>query len=194
MELDPIAVMVRVSRIFDGLGVPYLVGGSMASSAHGLHRLTNDIDFVADLQPRHVAAFVAALGEAFFADVEAIRVAIRDRGSFNLIHLETMFKVDVFPVKPSPWGRAEMQRRRLEHPDPRDSEGVYFATPEDTVLQKLEWYRMGGCTSDRQWGDITGVLKVQGPAIDLEYLHRWSPELGLDDLLGRALREAALTP
>ncbi len=67
---------------------------------------------------------------------------------------------------------------------------VSVASAEDTLLAKLEWYRMGGEVSERQWRDVLGALKVQAGALDLEYLHRWASELGVDDLLERALTQS----
>ena len=70
---------------------------------------------------------------------------------------------------------------------------LFFASPEDTVLAKLEWYRKGGEVSDRQWRDLLGVLKVQGETLDRAYLDHWAGELDVSDLLHRALEEAGLT-
>jgi hypothetical protein len=194
MLSDPISVMVKVARAFEALGVPYMVGGSMASSAHGLQRLTQDVDFVADLKAEHVAALVAALEGEFYIDDPMIRDAIRHRTSFNVIHWETMDKADIFISNGSPWAREEMRRRCPNHPDPSNPEvTIFFSSPEDTVLHKLDWYRQGGGISDRQWSDIQGVLKVQGEALDFSYLRRWAGDLELNDLLDRALDDAGLT-
>ncbi|MCS6774490.1 MAG: hypothetical protein NZ693_10330 [Thermoflexales bacterium] len=70
---------------------------------------------------------------------------------------------------------------------------AYVASAEDIVLSKLEWYRVGGETSERQWRDVVGVLKVCANILDSDYLHRWATELKVGDLLSRALREAGLS-
>ena len=75
---------------------------------------------------------------------------------------------------------------------PTASRAAYFATAEDLILSKLEWFRLGGESSDRQWGDVLGVLRVQGSALDRPYLRRWAKQLGLTDLLDRALKESEL--
>ena len=111
---EPMAVTLLVIEALEALDVPYLIGGSLASAVHGVARATVDADLVADLRPEHAEPLVRALGEAFYADVEAIRDAIRRRSSFNVIHLETMFKVDVFACKQRPFDQAQFERRAAQ--------------------------------------------------------------------------------
>jgi hypothetical protein len=190
MPSEPVAVTLLVIEALEALGVPYLIGGSLASAVHGVVRATLDVDLVADLRPEHVARFVQSLGNAFYADLDAIHDAIRRRSSFNLIHLETMFKVDVFIPKQRPFDQVQLTRRtqQLVATDPERT--AYVASAEDTVLAKLEWYQMGGQVSERQWRDVLGVLKVQAGGLDLAYLWRWATELGVAGLLERAEAEA----
>lgn len=190
MPSEPVAVTLLVIEALEALGVPYLIGGSLASAVHGVVRATLDVDLVADLRPEHVARFVQSLGIAFYADLDAIHDAIRRRRSFNLIHLETMFKVDVFIPKQRPFDQVQLTRRtqQLVATDPERT--AYVASAEDIVLVKLEWYQMGGQVSERQWRDVLGVLKVQAGGLDLAYLRRWAIELGVADLLERAMAEA----
>jgi hypothetical protein len=119
-----------------------------------------------------------------------IREAIRRRASFNVVHLETMFKADIFVSRGDPWSREEMARARTERLDtPEGSATVRFSSPEDTLLHKMIWYKLGDQVSDRQWRDILGILSVQGGALDREYLDRWALSLGVLDLLRRATKE-----
>jgi hypothetical protein len=118
--------------------------------------------------------------------------AIRRQSCFNLIHLSTMYKVDVFVAKDRPFDRSALSRiTREEVGEPGDSLHVWFASVEDVILSKLEWFREGGEVSERQWLDVEGVLKVQRGRLDLMYLRRWAAELNVADLLERALGEAA---
>ncbi len=138
-----------------------------------------------------VGAWLArALGEAFYADAEMMRDAVRRHSSFNVIHLETMFKVDVFVAKPRAFDRSQLARRQL-HLLSKDPERRAFVTSaEDIALSKLEWYSIGGQVSDRQWRDVLGVLKVQGRQLDYAYMRRMAAELGVVNLLERAFEEA----
>lgn len=180
----------KVAETFDAIGVPYAIGGSVASSLYGEPRATRDIDLVAILRPEQAKPLAQALEGGYYADEESILEAIRLRRSFNVIHLDTMVKLDVFVCKDTAFSRSQIERRRQGSLGGEPPLMVSFASPEDTVLAKLEWYRLGGETSDRQWNDILGVLKVQGRALDDAYLDRWAPELGLDDLLARAREDA----
>ena len=190
MPAEPVAVTLTVTQTLETLGVPYAIGGSLSSALHGVMRATMDVDLVADLQPEHAELLVRALGDAFYADMEMIRHAIRRHGSFNLIHLETMFKVDIFVAKPRAFDRSQLARRQLHGLGEEPEHQAYFTSAEDTVLVKLEWYRRGGEVSDRQWRDVLGVLKVQGDRLDRDYMQRMAVELKVSDLLKRALEEA----
>jgi len=185
-------ITLYVTQTLERLGVPYLVGGSLASSLHGTPRATQDVDLVAELRLQHVPALVAALEETFYVDHEMIRDAIRRRSSFNVIHLETMFKVDVFILKDDPASRQEMERRQvyrvLDNP-PRD---LVIASAEDIILQKLYWYQLGAGVSDRQWNDVLGVMKTQGGQLDMPYLTRTAALLNVEDLFQQACRDAGL--
>ena len=192
MPGDPIAIAVLVVEALEQLGIPYAIGGSLASSVHGLPRYTNDVDIVADLRPAHVEPLVAALGDDFMIAEAAVREAIARRGSFNVIHFETVEKVDIFVPTDEPWSREQIVRRRLGPLIGAESgRTAYYASPEDTVLSKLRWYRLGHGVSDRQWADVVDVLQVQGAAMDQAYLDRWAEQLGVADLLARARRDAS---
>ena len=127
----------------------------------------------------------------YYVDEDAVRDAVKRRSSFNAIYLDAMLKVDIFVPKSRLFDQEELRRTRLQTLID-GSRPFYVASPEGTILNKLEWYRMGGEVSDRQWNDILGVLKVQGTNLDMAYLHRWAAALQVTDLLERALVDAGL--
>ena len=190
MLTEPIQVTLLVADALESLGVPYFIGGSMATAVHGVARATMDVDLVADLHEDNIPGLLAALGSDFFADEQMIVSALQHGISFNLIHKETMFKVDIFPLKDRPFDRSQLKRRTAYELASEPTRKAYIASPEDNILSKLEWYRLGGELSDRQWNDVLNVLKVQGETIDIAYLKKWAKALGLDDLLTRVLDKA----
>jgi hypothetical protein len=191
MQAEPLRIVTRVARILEELQVPFLIGGSLASSVHGVPRATLDADMVAALRLLHIARLVSALGDEFYADRESIEEAIRQRRTFNLIHLPTMYKVDVFIARPDAMSREEMARRQVLTVHAEGEEFVLpFCSAEDTIVQKLEWYLAGGEVSDRQWQDLLGVLRIQRTVLDYDYIRRWAMELGTSDLMERAIEEA----
>jgi hypothetical protein len=179
----------RVIRIvieaFEQMGIAYAVGGSQASSVHGIRRGTEDADITVEPFPGRDEEFASKFNADFYADAAMIRDAIRRRSSFNLLHLPTGFKVDVFIRKDRPFDLSVMSRRASVATE-IDPQGAVYVSAEDIVLHKLEWFRLGGEISDRQWGDILGVLRVQGERLDNAYLDHWATELGVADLLQQA--------
>ena len=188
---DILTATTPIIDTLEQLAVTYHIGGSVASSINGIPRLTIDIDLVADLRLEHVRPLVKQIEESYYIDADTVRDAIRRKSSFNAIHLDTMLKVDVFIPKSRLFDQEELRRVQLKTLE-GGGRPFYVASPEDTILNKLEWYRMGGEVSDRQWNDILGVLKVQGTNLDMTYLQRWAPALKVTDLLERALVDAGL--
>jgi hypothetical protein len=187
---EQIGVTMLVSDALEALGIQYVIGGSFASALHGVMRATMDADLVADLREDDIAPLVQLLGEGFYADAEMMREAIAQHRSFNLIHLDSMFKIDVFVARPRDFDRRQLARRQLHLLSEDPERWAYVASAEDTILAKLEWYGMGGEGSDRQWRDALGVLKVQGLRLDLAYMQQMAAGLGVKDLLERALEES----
>ena len=185
---DPIAVAALVVGVLERLGIPNTIGGSIAASFAGEPRSTVDIDIVAALEDSQVGAFVAALSPDFYVNAEAVRRAVRSHTSVNLIHNATMIKVDIFVAGGTPLDEEQLARRLWI----RLGNGVELPIhpPEDILLQKLRWFRLGGGVSDRQWRDVLGIVRVQGRNLDLTYLRRQAGVLGVTDLLEQSLAQA----
>lgn len=188
MSGDSLLAALRVIDVLEELGVRYHLGGSWASSIHGVPRQTRDLDIVVDLPHSLVPILVSHLQSEFYLDEERIRHAIQRHSSFNMIHLTTGFKIDVFLHGSGEFDRLEFERSRPQRITTDQEREVVVKSPEDTLLRKLQWYRIGGETSERQWTDILGIVKEQGDRLDREYMGRWAEDLGVSDLLERALR------
>ena len=188
---EAIHALIPLVEALEQLGISYYVGGSLASSVHGISRPTQDADVVADIRLEHVRSLVRNLEAEYYIDADTIREAIRYRSSFNAIFLGSMLKVDVFIPKLRSFTQQEQLRA-----SPRIIEEGYrpflLSSPEDIILNKLEWYKMGGESSTRQWNDILGVLEHQGTKLDPTYLERWARALDVAELLERAITEAKL--
>jgi hypothetical protein len=183
--LEVVEVALAVARALEQCGIDYTLGGSVATSLQGEPRSTNDIDFAVKLTERSVQPFMLALGPDFEVDEEALIDAIRRRRSTNIFHLPSMTKIDLFIRGGEPFDLSEFSRRIRVLLQP--SQGLFLASTEDNLLRKLRWFRMGGETSDRQWRDVLGLVRVAGQSLDLEYLRQWAASLGVSDLLERAL-------
>jgi hypothetical protein len=189
MQNEPIEVTLKVTGILDTLGIPYLIGGSLASTLYGMVRTTQGSDIVAEMSLKHLKPFVAALQDEFYVDDEMITEAIRRHSSFNIIHRETMFKVDIFVPHVRPFLKSQLLRVQKQTFSFEKEISANFASPEDTILAKLEWYRLGGEISEHQWRDILGVLKTCFDRLDLDYMKKWAGELRVNDLLDLALQQ-----
>jgi hypothetical protein len=186
----PLELTLRVVRMLDELGIAYVLGGSLASSLVGEPRATADVDLAIRIDPDQVSALVRALSRDFYISEEAVKDAVRRGTSFNAVHLESVTKVDLFVLGDDVLDRRQLERRVrvLVTEDPPQQ--LWIGSAEDQILRKLAWYRAGGQVSDRQWRDVIGILAVQSGRLDLEELRTAAEELGLSDLVERAIAEA----
>ncbi len=192
MNEDVLAAIKPVVEALEALGVAYLIGGSIASSIHGIPRSTNDADLVADLAEGQVAEFISRLKETYYLDEAAIRAAIVQHSSFNLIHFDSVVKIDIFVLKNESFHQTTFERREPIELDKSDPHRFNVYTPEDIILHKLVWYDSAGRVSEKQWLDILGVLKMQGERLNRSYLIEWSEKLGLADLMKQAFEDTDL--
>jgi hypothetical protein len=187
MLSDVIITLVEIKDALDRAAVDYMVVGSLASSTHGLPRATRDADLIVVITPQQVNRLAAMLRPKFYISEEAALDAIRHDTSFNAIHEETFYQVDLFVMKPTPFNKAQFDRREYIEVDSEHNITMPFQSAEDTILSKLDWFRQGQEVSERQWQDVLGVLRAQGEQLDHQYLRHWAANLGVDDLLQRAI-------
>lgn len=184
------AGLYPVVEALEKAGIRYSVSGSLASSFYGLARSTQDVDIVAEVRLHHVGALVKQLQTSFYIDPDAIEEAIRRGSSFNIIHLETLTKVDVFVAASGSLDDETLRRSKRKVLDETGSgKGICISSPEDIVLNKLKWYNDGGRISGRQWRDVLGILKVQKGLLDVAYMQEWARRMGLSELLQAALHD-----
>lgn len=185
-----IQALEPVARVLQSLGIRFYIGGSVASSFHGAARSTMDVDLVADLSLENVGPFIGRLGkEEYYVSQTAIEDAINRSSCFNLIHLASSFKVDIFILKSRNFDKSSMNRAALGKVDLQSEFQVPIASPEDTILSKLEWYRLGNEVSERQWDDVVRVMKILGNKVDQDYLEHYAIELAVPDLLQKLFAE-----
>jgi len=192
MLTDPLRVTKHVTDVLEQLDIPYLIGGSLASSLHGIPRATQDVDVVADIKVHHIPLLVNTLKTDFYIDADMIREAIQHRSSFNVIHLETMFKVDIFVLREDMPSQEEMARREQYQVSDNPLQILFLSSAEDVILHKLYWFQLGEGVSERQWNDVLGVLQVQHETLDYEYLKRGAKQRGVSQLLEQVLGDAEL--
>jgi len=183
----PLSVLSQVTAILEQQNISYVLVGSFASSIHGMYRSTADIDILADIHTEQIRPLFDVLLNSFYVDEHAMRDSVAQGRSFNAIHFDSVFKVDIFVARADEFALTQLKRRQLRRISPERDEAVYVATAEDTVLAKLRWYRAGHETSSTQWNDVLGILGTSRSSLDLEYLHTWAGKLGIDDLLQKAL-------
>jgi hypothetical protein len=187
---EPVLIARKIAAIFDALKIRYAIGGSLASSLYGIPRATQDVDIIAAIdEPGQAAALTNALRTGFYIDEDAVRLSLASGSAFNAIDLETLLKIDIFPLQSSPETLQELSRRRQYDIGDTAGQALFLCSPEDIIIQKLKWFRSGNEVSERQWNDALGVVRVQSNALDYEYLREMARTMQLTDLLDRLMAE-----
>ncbi len=189
MESEMIQALRPVVKLLEVLGVEYFIGGSVASGVYGVARTTLDVDVVANLTAAHVAQLVQTLSNDYYVSENMAREAVAKQSCFNVIHLATSYKVDLFVSANNDYDRQAMSRRALVRIGSGDGLITLVASLEDMILSKLRWFRLGNEVSERQWNDVIQMMKIQKSRLDIVYLRQWSGDLNVNDLLDRALAE-----
>jgi len=191
LPTNPLDAIREVVSTLATLGIAHAVSGSIASSIHGNPRFTRDADLVVDPFPGAEARLVTCLGATFYVRLDAVKRAVSDRSSFNIIKPSSAFKIDVFLRQERPFERSLFARRVPSPVLGSDEPPLDVVSAEDITLLKLERFRLLGEASDQQWFDALGVLRVQADRLDSAYLNHWAAELKVADLLARARDDAA---
>ena len=184
---SPATAFEHILAILDRLEIAYFVGGSVASSLYGVPRTTMDLDLIADIRLDQIDSLAAELQPDFYADPQMMKDAMERGRSFNVIHLGSSYKIDIFPLEHDEYSLVAFGRRQFNETKSLGGEPIEcaFAAAEDVVLSKLRWYRAGGEISETQWKDLQGIFRTSGSKLDRDYLRYWAPRLGVADLLDR---------
>lgn len=188
---DPqeLKILADFAEILDKLQISYAIGGSIASSIYGQVRFTQDADITVEPFDDHAEKFYQDIKSDFYISKTAMYQALKDKTGFNLIHLSSAFKIDIFIRKDTNYQKQLLSRRKLIKLQDSHQNPVSVVSPEDIILLKLQWYKQADCSSERQWNDVLGVIKIRKKEIDIEYLRKWSCILGINELLQNALKQ-----
>lgn len=183
-------ILKDFADILDSLGITYVIGGSVASSIYGKVRFTQDVDMTVESFEGKADEFFRLVRSDFYISWDAMQQALRQASSFNVIHLESAFKIDVFIQKDTEFEKQLLSRRKFMKLSESFKKAFSVVSAEDIILLKLRWYQQAGCSSEKQWEDILAVLEVQKDELDLGYLKKWSDILRINQLLENAISEA----
>ena len=184
-QIDPRRLLVNIARILERLNIPYIITGGIAVLVWGRPRFTADIDIVAELKMGDIAKLEEALrklSEAGYIDRQSIKKAILQEGEFNFVDGETGVKVDFWILKRNTFDISRLRRRVAKK---ILSQKVYFSSPEDLILIKLQWFKKS--ESSRQLEDVESILKISGDKLDMKYLKDWARKLGVAETLEKLL-------
>lgn len=187
---DLSAAVEPVVAAFEKLRIRYCVGGSVASSFHGASRSTMDVDLLCELTEEQAPDFLACFDGDYYVSEPAIREAIRRKSCFNLIHLPTSYKVDIFVSPQRPFDLERMNRATVESLGADGHLKVRMTSAEDSIISKLEWFRVGNETSERQWEDVSRLARMLSDTADVAYLRSAAASVGVADLLERLLQQS----
>ena len=188
-EPEEYLVLKQLTDTLDELEIDYAIGGSIASSLYGKVRFTQDVDINVAPFGEKAEQFYNILKDNFYISRDAMHQAISSRDSFNIIHLEFAFKIDIFLQKDDEFHRQLFLRRKKVKLDESIDQLFDIVSAEDIILLKLLWYKSAGCISQRQWSDVLGVLAVQNTSLDVKYMKTSSEKFGVGELLRKAIDE-----
>lgn len=179
-------VFQRITTALGLAGIEYMLAGSFASTRYSSPRSTQDIDIVISASPEQLKSLIQDLnGKHYYAELNDALKAHKAESLFNVIDIDTGWKIDLIFRKSTAFGLEEFRRRRKIE---IHGLSLFVASPEDVIISKLAWAKEGA--SQRQIEDAAAVLSVQGQSLDREYLEKWISDLGLTEQW-QAAREIA---
>ncbi|HBL58768.1 MAG TPA: hypothetical protein DDZ80_09695 [Cyanobacteria bacterium UBA8803] len=184
---DSVSLAVKLHPIFKKLGISYYITGGVAAISYGEPRTTQDLDLVMAISSEDIDRLTNALGQAGFYVPGVDDVKSGRMRTLQITDMESISRADLVVAGTDEFERLKFERRRVI-----EFEGIalYFASPEDVILNKLRWRQGSG--SEKQWRDVLGVLKVQADNLDFDYLTQWAEQLGIADALNQALTDAGI--
>lgn len=200
-HMYPAQLMAAVHPIlsaFDELHVPYYLGGSIASSLHGMQHMAQDIDLIVDLPEQSLPSLLPLFQQHYVFDGNMAFQTAREQASFSLVHLNSLMKIDLVFTNMDEFN-VSMRQLITRHILDEQRSPLPIASAYEMILFKLQRYQekershANGMHDDAEWNDILGMLKVQGTALNLTFLERWSKKLCILDALRKALIDADLS-
>ncbi|GAJ09056.1 unnamed protein product [marine sediment metagenome] len=182
-------ILENITNVLEQLDIAYAIGGSMASSIYGRVRFTQDADITVEPFENRAEKLFELIKPEFYISKDAMYQALRQRSSFNVVHFESAFKIDIFIRKETAFEKQLMSRRKALKLSDLLEKSFSVISPEDIILLKLQWYSSGGQSSEQQWNDVLGVFAVQAEKLDFKYLKKWSSTLGINELLDKAISD-----
>lgn len=193
--IDLLTVMLPALQAFDEQNLFWYLGGSIASSLHGMQQMAQDIDLVVDLRFQNLSSLLPRLKQYYIFDDDALQEAVSQRTACSLIHLDTLMKVDLIMTKQGTFDTA-LQPRITSYSLDERSPSLRLASAVEMILVKLRRYsqdllsRTDGMRDDAEWNDIVGMLKIQGPTLERDFLEVWARNLKIAEMLRQALVDA----
>ncbi len=186
-EFQNLDIIVQFADVLDKLDITYAIGGSIASSFYGKIRFTQDADIAIEPFEKKADEFFEMLKKDFYISKRAMLQALSQKTSFNIIHLKAAYKIDVFVCSKEGFSGELFNRKKTLKIDASAERLFPVVAPEDIILLKLKWYLDTECTSSRQWEDVLGVREMQKEKWDIDYLNKWASDMGVLDLLQKAM-------
>lgn len=177
---EELELIKEVASRLEQAGIGYMMTGSMAMAVYTTPRMTRDIDIVIQVTYEDTKKIVELFQNDFYIDETSVRQAVENRGMFNIIHNESVIKIDFIIRKDEEYRLEEFARRQTVE---IEGQPISVVAPEDLILSKLVWARQSD--SELQLGDVRQMLTALND-IDDDYLKNWSEKLGVAELLEKA--------